>query len=245
MSRIFTVDIGNTAAKGSVYDDYQALASRIVDSSAPDALVGLASDYHAEGAVFCNVSGSDPDFGPRMREELDIPVIELTSSTPVPFSVDYGSPLSLGVDRLAAAAGAIYKYGGNVLVVDAGTAVTLDIVSGTRFMGGNISPGLRLRVRSLNAFTGKLPLVRPDGYLPVRGQDTETAIRCGVVGGLVAEIIGTYLEEKKNFDDLRLIMTGGDADFLQPLLKERGVDCSVAHDLVGVGLVSIYNYNRK
>ncbi|MDE6866406.1 MAG: type III pantothenate kinase [Muribaculaceae bacterium] len=245
MSLVLTIDIGNTAAKGSLFDDWKRVSSKVVDNDDPDSLVRKASEYNVEGAVICNVTGSDPDFANRLRAEMDIPVVELTSTTPLPFEVCYRTPSTLGVDRVAAAAGAIHKYGGDVLIVDAGTAVTMDIVSEGRYLGGNISPGLRLRFRSLHAFTGKLPLIRPDGAMPQRGQDTETAIRCGVVGGLVAEIFGTYHEERKRFNDLKLVMTGGDADFLAPLLKEKGLDSTIDHDLVGIGLLSIYNYNKK
>ncbi|MDE6297645.1 MAG: lipocalin family protein, partial [Muribaculaceae bacterium] len=77
-----------------------------------------------------------------------------------------------------------------------------------------------------------------------RGYDTETAIRCGVVQGLVSEIAGAYMEVKKEFKDIKLVMTGGDADFLKPLIEKRGVGCVVNHDLVGLGMISIYNYNR-
>ncbi len=245
MSRIFTADIGNTAAKGTVFDGDRVLATRIVDNADPDALISIVSDYKAEGAVFCVVGTSDDDFGERLRAELDIPVMELTSTTRLPFEVEYATPGTLGVDRVAAAAGAIHKYGGDALVVDAGTAVTADVVNRTRYLGGNISPGLRLRFRSLNAFTAKLPLVRPEGKMTLWGDDTETAIRCGVVRGLVSEIAGTYLDVKKIYKDIRLIMTGGDADFLQPLVEEKGISCEVDHNLVGLGLISIYNYNRR
>ncbi|MDE7413187.1 MAG: type III pantothenate kinase [Muribaculaceae bacterium] len=246
MNRIFTVDIGNTAAKGSVFDDFRPVATRIVDNAAdPDSLLELARLYNVDGVAFCSVGSTVSDFGSRLRSMLSLPVVELTSDTPLPFEIVYGSPRTLGVDRIAAAAGAIHKYGGDVLVVDAGTAVTIDLINPRGFMGGNISPGLRLRVRSLNAFTAKLPLVRPDGDMPRRGSDTETAIRCGVVGGLVSEIAGEYFETQNDFPGIRLVMTGGDADFLRPLLEKKGVKVEIDHDLVGLGLVSIYNYNRK
>lgn len=244
MSRIFTVDIGNTAAKGTVFDGLEPLETKVVDNNDPDSLVALAQRHGAEGAVFCSVRGADEEFGVRLRAELDIPVLQLTAATPLPFGIVYSSPFTLGVDRIAAAAGVMQRYGGNAYVVDAGTAVTADVVADGKFLGGNISPGLRLRFRSLNAFTAKLPLVRPDGELPEWGHDTETAIRCGVVGGLVAEIAGGYAEVKKRYNDIRLVMTGGDADFLNPLLKEKGLEGCIDHDLVGLGLVSIYNYNR-
>lgn len=243
--RIFTIDIGNTAAKGTVFDHDRVLISRIVDNNDPDSLFAMGSEYKAEGAMICSVRGYDHNFATRLEAALDIPAKNLTSETPLPFIINYSTPSTLGVDRIAGAAGAIHKYGNSVFVVDVGTAMTTDVVNNGEYLGGNISPGLRLRFRSLNAFTAKLPLVRPDGELPVWGHDTETAIRCGVVKGLVSEIEGTFLEVKKKFNNIKFVMTGGDADFIKHLLEEKGIECCIDHDLVGLGLASIYNYNRK
>lgn len=245
MSRILTIDIGNTAAKGTVFEDTEVVSTRVVANDDPDALISWVSEYDLEGAVYCSVRGEDEDFRKRLETSLDVPVLELNSAARLPIEVEYSTPSTLGVDRIAAAAGAVNRYGGNVVVVDAGTAVTIDVVNGKMYLGGNISPGLRLRFRSLNAFTAKLPLVKAEGELPVWGHDTETAIRCGVVGGLVSEIAGTYMEIKKEYKDIALVMTGGDSDFLKPLLEERGICCKTDHNLVGLGLMSIYKYNRR
>lgn len=245
MSRLLTIDIGNTAAKGTVFEDGSALEERIVDNTCADILGELGKSYGVTGAAICNVRGGDPGFAGRLEAALGVRVLELTRATSLPIEIVYSTPQTLGVDRIAAATGAAGRFGEAALVVDAGTAVTADIVEGMRFSGGNISPGLRLRFRSLHEFTGGLPLVRPEGELPDFGHDTATAIRSGVVRGLVAEISAEYEILRKNHPGLRLVMTGGDADFLAPLLREGEIECIVCHDLVGLGLERIYKYNEN
>ena len=103
--------------------------------------------------------------------------MRLSHETPLPIGVEYATPSTLGLDRIAAAAGASL-VAEEALVVDAGTAVTLDIVSAIVSSEG-ISPRMRLRFRSLNRFTSRLPLVSATGDIPTFGYDTETAIRAG------------------------------------------------------------------
>ena len=187
-----------------------------------------------DGICYCCVGHEDPDLSVYLAA-TGLPFVRLDADTPVPIAVEYDSRATLGVDRLAAAVGVSVERA--ALVVDAGTAVTSDLVVARRFIGGNISPGLRLRFRSLNAFTSRLPLVGPEGELPLFGHDTVTAIRSGVVRGLVGELVSVY--------DIKMILTGGDASVLYPLLEEAGVDVVADPEIVGRGLVRIFNYNDK
>ncbi|MDE5645907.1 MAG: type III pantothenate kinase, partial [Muribaculaceae bacterium] len=193
-----------------------------------------------DGVCFCSVGGEEPELGSRLQN-AGVPVLRLTSDTPVPIGVEYGSRATLGADRLAAAAGVAGDT--PVLVVDAGTAVTIDLVAGNTFLGGNISPGLRLRFRSLNAFTSRLPLVGPEGELPEFGNDTVTAIRSGVMRGLAGELAAAYMTAQNRFENIKMVLTGGDAAIFQPMLAQRGIDVVADPEAVGRGLVRIFNYN--
>lgn len=242
---ILTVDIGNTAVKGSVFYGDRLLESLVIDDRNPDSLLPLVDRHGIEGAICCSVGSDDSGFAARMRSFLDVDVAELTHSTPLPVEIEYDTPLTLGLDRVAGAVGAA-SLGGNVMTVDAGTAMTIDIVSGNRFLGGNISPGLRLRFRSLHEFTSRLPLEGLDGEIPVFGHDTSTAIRSGVVGGLTAEIVAAYREALCLYPGLRLLLTGGDADFIASLPMIRELGCAVVdHQVVGRGLAAIYRFNKS
>lgn len=87
--------------------------------------------------------------------------IRFDASVPIPLKNTYGTPATLGSDRLAAAVGAAHHYNGrNLLVVDFGTAITIDAVTATgEYLGGNISPGAQTRFSALHHFTGRLPLL--------------------------------------------------------------------------------------
>lgn len=237
---ILTVDIGNTAVKAAVFEGERLVASVVGRTGAAEALDALLMYNTVDGLCFCSVGRENPELGRRL-ENAGVPVLRLTSDTPVPIGVEYGSRATLGSDRLAAAAGVAGDT--PVLVVDAGTAVTIDLVADNTFLGGNISPGLRLRFRSLNAFTSRLPLVGPEGELPEFGSDTVTAIRSGVMRGLAGELVAAYMTAQSRFGNIKMVLTGGDAAILQPMLAERGIDVESDPEAVGRGLVRIFNYN--
>ncbi len=170
-----------------------------------------------------------------------IDTLLFTPDTPVPLGSDYLTPETLGRDRLAAAVGADTLYPGRtVLIVDFGTAVTFDVVSGSRFRGGFISPGLRTRFRALHDYTASLPSLDPaDGPLPL-GRTTEESIQQGVELGLLYEIEGHIARMRRKFDDLLVIFTGGDAKRFVKRIKNT---IFADRDLVFVGLNRILEYH--
>lgn len=242
--RVLTIDIGNTAVKGSVFENGILIESILVEDLDARPFFPFIDRYRPGGAICCSV-GRDPGaFLDEIGECVVKPVMRLSHETPLPIGVEYATPSTLGLDRIAAAAGASL-VAEEALVVDAGTAVTLDIVVRNRFLGGNISPGMRLRFRSLNRFTSRLPLVSATGDIPTFGYDTETAIRAGVVNGIVSEIVSAYKEARKRYPRIRLLLTGGDADFLAPHICRYGVKPVTAYSLVGKGLERIYLHAEK
>ncbi len=242
--RILTIDIGNTAVKGSIFEDGRLLDSVLLETRDASGLRRLVESYAPAGIICCCVGQDADEFVEDCERLYGLHVMQLTHNTPLPISVEYATPLTLGLDRIAAAAGAT-MVAQRALVVDAGTAITLDIISDNTFHGGNISPGLRLRFRSLNHYTSRLPLVSPHGDIPSFGYDTETAIRSGVVNGIIAEIATEYEIAKRKYQGLRLLLTGGDADYLAPLLRQRGVNPEQVGWLVGRGLERIFLLNNN
>lgn len=239
---ILTVDIGNTAVKVAVFEGERLVQSIVGNADVVETVEAMLAYSSVDGICCCSVARDVEEVGERLRG-LDLPVVCLTPETPLPIEVEYSSRATLGADRMAAAVGVAEK-GKASIIVDAGTAVTVDIVAGLCFKGGNISPGLRLRFRSLNEFTSRLPLVQPDGRLPLFGDDTETAIRAGVVRGLVAELDAAWRAARDLYTNIKMILTGGDASVLAPLLSQRGIDLSADSETVGRGLVRIFNYNN-
>lgn len=170
-------------------------------------------------------------------------VLEMTSLTPVPIGNDYLSPATLGVDRLAAAVGAVDVLGyRDCLIVDFGTAITIDLVENGVFRGGNISPGVRTRFRALHDYTSRLPQCEATDEILLLGRTTQQAIEQGVMEGITHEIEGYIRVFSLKNDKLTLIFTGGDANFFVKRIKNA---IFAKCDLVLCGLNRILEYNAK
>jgi type III pantothenate kinase len=183
-------------------------------------------------------------------EKKDIAIVELfckthllSHKTKTPFKNSYATPETLGVDRIALATAAFYENPqGNTLVIDAGTCITYDIVNDYgEYLGGAISPGLKMRFKALNAQTSKLPLLEAEELLDFIGNTTNTCIQSGVINGIVAEINGVIAQYKARFKDLTVVLSGGDALFL----SKRSKNSIFAHQkFLLLGLNYLLEYNK-
>ena len=145
----------------------------------------------------------------------------LNESTKLPFKNNYASPQTLGKDRLAlVAAGSLKFQNKNLLVIDAGTCITFDFKNNVNeYLGGAISPGLQMRLKALNHFTAKLPLVDLDENVPLIGDSTQNSILSGVLNGVSAELDGIIDRYKADYKYLTVILTGGDTQILSKRVK--------------------------
>jgi type III pantothenate kinase len=173
--------------------------------------------------------------------------IELNHATPLPLENRYATPETLGYDRIAAAVGAYTICPGkNVLVIDAGTAITYDIVTSRgEFLGGNISQGIEIRFKSLNKYTNRLPhLERPEAVPPLVGSTTREAIQSGIVNGLLFEMDGFIGAFTKKYPKLQVVLTGGDAKYFVGKLKNSiFVDPNL--NLIGLNRILEHNAERE
>ncbi len=248
---IVTVDQGNTAVKLTVWrlDDSgrpEVEAHQAFSPSETDAMCTLIEGLEARGGIYCSVGRMDVRLVESLRCILGGWLIVLTPSTPLPIGVDYATPATLGMDRVAVAAGARALYPGErCMIADAGTAITTDVLSGEGdFKGGRISPGLELRFRALHDHTSRLPLEHPRAEVPEIGTDTSTSILTGVMRGAAAEIAESAIA----YEASRLLMTGGDAAALLPVTGEicgrLGAPVpEILPRLLARGLVEIFLYN--
>jgi type III pantothenate kinase len=239
------VDIGNTNTKLAVFQHNEIIYDTRTDFiSCKDALQDVISLYPDVNKVI--ISSVAQVFGtvPAYLSTLQLYVLELNANTPLPIQIAYGTPSTLGLDRIAAlvAADAIF-HGQNVLIFDFGTAITIDLLeaNGT-FRNGNISPGLNTRFRALNHFTSRLPLLFPVNKDDLFGNNTNEAIICGVQNGIVFEVKAYIEEVKRRYSQIKVIFSGGDADFFAERLKN---DIFVNSKLVLRGLNRILEYNAK
>lgn len=216
-------DIGNSACKAAVFSQGYILDSWQWETGTTHPLRRILEEYpEIESAIVSSVRRDDAG----LRKELEaagIRVLVLDEHTPLPLKNRYRTPSSLGKDRLASAVGANARFPEkNLLVIDAGTAITMDFVSAANeYLGGNISPGLSMRFRSLHEYTDNLPLVEPmaEENPPLLGDETEEAIRAGVINGIIFEL-DEYINRLKNrYPDLQVIITGGDSPFFDKKLK--------------------------
>ena len=202
----------------------------------------------------CLMNNSEIQFGIISAvKELDKALIKFIASkvnsltildkdTPLPYRNNYRSKNSLGNDRIAALAGACNIFPGeNVLVIDAGTAITFDMLSDTgEFHRGNISPGLFMRFKALHTFTGNLPDLEPAEMLEKFGTDTNSAIRAGVQYGILYEMERYVNDFTQKYPGGKIIITGGDANFFAGKLKKH---IFVEPNLILKGLNFILKHN--
>lgn len=244
MALFLTIDQGNTAAKLALWRDDTLAEMHITEHLTADVIAQiLGPGVKADAAIYCSVASRGTEVVAAL-DSMARHVYRLSSDMPLPISIDYGTPGSLGADRIAAAAGA-WSPGcrNHLLVVDAGTAVTYDAVTPDgRFIGGNIAPGMNMRLEALHRFTARLPRVQVPRVLPTGsflGHDTASAMILGAVYGIVGSI--SYYKNHLP-DNTRVVMTGGWAGELSRLCD---FDVTVDPHLVSKGLNRILIYNEN
>ena len=239
------VDIGNTRTKLAFFEKNQLFEQAIVQSAALSWLYERLQDGRIiEGAILSS-TGQDTE-GIENFIKNHLPYIKFSHTTPIPIKNNYTTPETLGKDRLAAVVAAHYLFPKkHCLVVDCGTCITYNFLTKTQtFIGGNIAPGLTMRLQAMNHFTAKLPLIERNTELTtLLGQTTETAMQTGAQIGVLSEVEGFVRRLEKKMGKIKVILTGGDAPFLFEYLefKEKYFEPY----LVLKGLNYILNYQLK
>jgi type III pantothenate kinase len=238
-------DIGNTRTKAAQFAPgaTEPLSLGVFPTGETSALLDWLDARPSEAALCSSVSHPDPAFGAALKARVPY-CWELTHETPLPIRNAYGTPQTLGRDRLAGAVGAWRLFPGeNVLVLDAGTCLKYDFVRADGvYLGGSISPGLSMRFAALSHFTARLPLLEQRDGDGLVGTSTETAIRTGVQYGAQFEAEGFWRAYADEQSAQRLVLTGGDADFFATRLK---MPLFAAPHLVLIGLTTILEHNVR
>ena len=228
------IDIGNNSAKFFLFNGEQMILHTRKSNSSFDVIDEWNRLYDIEKVIISSVIADSNELAKEISR-LQCPVVRFSNSTPTPLEIAYRTPETLGSDRIAAAVGAWSEAPNrNILVIDAGSAITVDFVSKDgKYNGGNIAPGIKMRLRALHEYTSRLPMVDKEGDIPAIGYDTETAIRSGVINGICHEIDGYINEFKQKYCDVLVFLTGGD----EKPLKNRVKNCIFADKyLVAKGL---------
>lgn len=237
------VDIGNTLVKFAVFEHGELVRQHVVEEPREEDFAALLQGGRAERAIVASTRGAMPALVETVRRHTDR-LLEFTPATPVPIGNAYRTPETLGRDRLAAAVGATVLFPGrNVLIVDFGTAVTIDLVTAdATYRGGCISPGVQLRFGALHDHTAALPLCRPSDEEGLQGLTTEEAVTRGVMNSVAFEIEGYIRRMEAQIDGLCVIFTGGDAKYFVKRIKNT---IFASCNLVYCGLERILEYNAS
>ena len=237
------IDIGNSRTKFSVFNHGEVLMTTLIDEFLHEHIKALKDEHQSLNKAILSSVREYPDSLKKALQNNFDTFLELNHKTPLPIENMYLSKETLGYDRIASAVGANNLYPDtNLLVIDAGTALTYDFVNDkNQYLGGNIAPGLEMRFKSLHHFTNKLPLVKAESQNKLYGSTTEEAIRAGVQNGFIYEVEQTIETFKVFYGNLKVIITGGNANFFDKKLKNPFF---VHFNLVALGLNRILEYNE-
>ena len=241
------VDIGNTRTKIAFFEENELVEKAILETGALGELSAAISGQAIEGAILSATGGDTEGVENFLKNQY--PFVRFDHTTPIPIKNKYQTPETLGKDRLAAviAAKSIFPKD-NCLVIDAGTCLTYNFITANNlFIGGNITPGLTMRLKAMHHFTAKLPEIERNTegaeLMQIVGTSTETALRTGAQVGILAEVEGFVERFIRNFGKIKVVLTGGDGEFIMKhvILSERYFE----RHLVLQGLNQILNFNLK
>lgn len=238
------IDIGNTCTKLVAFEDGEPIEEKRIENNEPQKINDFCQRFSFERGIYSSVVDLEQNFK-NIIISLQFPITEFQPGiTNTPIINKYKNPHTLGSDRLAAVVGASYlKPGSNILVIDVGTCVTYDLINANgEYLGGNISPGPTMRIKALNKFTARLPIVERNGDTPDLGVSTETAIRSGIMNGVRYEIEGYISKFSVKYPGLFIYLTGG-VDINLHIPEKMRIFANKF--IVPIGLNRILEYNNE
>jgi len=237
------IDIGNTLTKIALFQGNEMVAFSSVSTIDEKCIAHFCeSDYKIENAIVSSVKEYPVQIDSYLKKNYF--TVLFNHNTVVPITNRYSTPETLGKDRLAAVIGAqnFFKEA-NILVIDAGTAITYDLITSSHeYLGGGISPGITMRYKALHTFTGRLPLLEYYDDAQLIGDNTNTSIYSGVLNGALAEMEGIIQAYQLVYPELKIILTGGDHYYFDKRLK---IKTFAAPNLVLEGLNLILQFNLE
>ena len=232
------IDIGNTLVKVALFEKKKIIKTISFENITFEVIKCFIENNKIKNTIVSSVK----DYSTELLKIInDFNAIVLDQNVKYPVKINYNNINDLGKDRLAAIIGAINLYTNkNILILDIGTCLTIDLVNNNNYLGGRISPGLDMRYKALNKFTAKLPLCEKISKNLKYGNSTLSSIQSGVQNGMIDEIDTLITEFKQENKNNIVIATGGDCFFFEKELKN-----SIFADqfLVLRGLNEILDFN--
>ncbi len=235
------VDIGNSFIKLAVFKGTKLVYKEQFGKVKVATIQGLKLKYGFLYCIFSTVRTKQPYFLRHLDRNFHL--IQMNHKTKIPIKNLYTSPKTLGPDRLAAAIGAHQLYPGkNVLTIDLGTCIKYDFIdSKSQYHGGNIAPGLEMRLESMHILTSKLPRVNRAFNKNLLGKNTKEALQNGAVWGIKCEIERFIKTLTTIWGDIIIILSGGDSIYFGEIIESK---IFVLPDLVLSGLNETLRYHR-
>ncbi len=238
------IDTGNSRTKVAIFRQDGTLLKTLLYKTFMSAEVErLLLLYPIRNAIISSVANVEPAVVNTLHRRCE-KFILFDHNTPIPIRNGYDTPHTLGQDRLAAAIGAnALAPNENLLIIDAGSAITYDYVSAEgEFVGGNIAPGIKMRLTALKQMTKRLPAVEVEEHqlIPLFGKNTKDAIAAGVIRGISFEVKGYMRTLSDRVDHFTTFITGGNAPYILANLQQEV--CYEKH-LVLIGLNRILEFN--
>jgi type III pantothenate kinase len=233
------IDRGNTRTKLSVSSSSGIIEEHfsLTDDFLDQELIRIAEKYEITRCILSDVRGNDFTLPAQWK------CVTISNQLKFPFLNAYGTPETVGHDRLANMAGATTLFPGeNIVVIDCGTCITYSLLIENTFLGGSIAPGIQMRYKALHHFTGKLPEIEKLGKLPATiGKTTEDSIHSGVEFAVIAETRGMIDAYQHEFGKLKVVLTGGDYSFFEEYIKSATFASAL---LTQIGLHEILRINN-
>ena len=230
------IDIGNTLVKYALFNNDKLLQLSKKNEVDHNYINQIISKNSVNSVIVSSVRK-------KIDWNVNTKLVVLNHTTKLPITINYETPKTLGNDRIANVVAASVLYPNkNILVIDAGTCITFDLIDLNKvFLGGRISPGIEMRYKSLYEFTDNLPKITFHSENYFIGKSTKESIISGVQQGVLSETKLIISDLKKENEDLIVIVTGGDAFFFDKALKNS---IFADQNLVLKGLNEILKYNE-
>ena len=213
------LDVGNSLLKIALFEKSELIQKFKFSENYKRNIEDIISNYKVTHSIISNVGRIDGSIINILKESTNLLLV--SNQLKIPFKNLYKSKNTLGQDRLALVSAAAFNFPNeNVLIVDVGSCITYDFKNNNNeYLGGGISPGISMRFKSLNTFTSNLPLIDFDSIYQLIGNNTKNSITSGVVNGTISEINGIIQQYREEFKNIRIILTGGDSNFLLKRIK--------------------------
>src|SRR5579875_1765803 len=220
MSKTLCLDFGNTRLKAALFDASHLQEVFVLHNAVSD-LQSIIQTFRPAQSILSSVINHPAAVETLLQQHTQFHL--LSNQSKLPFTIPVGKPETVGADRLAIAAAAVHLFPQqNNLAIGLGTCITFNFINKFhQLIGGSISPGLEMRLKALNYYTAKLPIVKADWNVPLIGYDTATNIQSGVVLGMAKEMDGIVEEYQNRFGNFNVLLTGGDIPYFEPHLKSK------------------------